>query len=275
METAVLTTEMDALKAKLKSTWTAGDFGQIAKSYALSAAEFVARLGFGPGERVLDVACGTGNLAIPAAKTGATVVGQDIAPNLLEQAYAWARKERLKIRFDENDAEDLPYGDATFDAVITMFGAMFTPQPTVVASEIVRTCRLGGRIAMANWTPGGFIGQMFKIVGKYAPSAPGMPSPLLWGDEEIVRERFNGSVGDFQFTRREINFYFPFPPAAVVECFRTYYGPTYKAFGSLDGAGQVALQDELTMHWSAHNRATNEETRLTSEYLEVLATKTA
>lgn len=187
MEVAVLTTEMEALKAKIKSTWTSGDFGQIAKSYAPSAAEFVARLGFGPSERVLDVACGTGNLAIPAAKTGATVVGQDIAPNLLEQARAWAKKERLTIRFDENDAEDLPYADATFDAVISMFGAMFTPQPTVVASEMLRTCRPGGRIAMANWTPGGFIGQMFKIVGKYAPPAPGMPSPLLWGRRDRPR----------------------------------------------------------------------------------------
>jgi SAM-dependent methyltransferase len=275
METAVLTTEMDALKAKIKSTWMAGDFGQIAKSYAPSAAEFVTRLGFGPGERVLDMACGTGNLAVPAAKTGATVVGQDIAPNLLEQARAWAKKERLTIRFDENDAEDLPYADGTFDAVISMFGAMFTPQPAVVASEMVRTCRPGGRIAMANWTPGGFIGQMFKIVGKYAPPAPGMPSPLLWGNEETVPERFNGSLADLQFTRREINFYFPFPPAAVVECFRTYYGPTYKAFGSLDAAGQAALAEELTAHWSAHNQVANGETRLTSEYLDVLATKAA
>lgn len=275
METAVLTGEIEALKSKIKATWTAGDFGQIAKSYAPSAAEFVARLGFGPGERVLDMACGTGNLAIPAAKTGATVVGQDIAPNLLEQARAWAKKERLTIRFDENDAEDLPYADGTFDAVITMFGAMFTPQPTVVASEMVRTCRRGGRIAMANWTPGGFIGQMFKIVGKYAPPAQGMPSPLLWGDEGIVRERFNGSVSDFQFARREINFHFSFPPAAVVECFRTYYGPTYKAFGSLDAAGQAAMEEELTAHWAAHNQATNRETRLTSEYLDVLGITTA
>ncbi len=275
MEAAVLTTEMEALKAKIKSTWTAGDFGQIAKSYAPSAAEFVAHLGFGPGERVLDVACGTGNLAIPAAKTGATVVGQDIATNLLEQARAWAKKERLTIRFDENDAEDLPYADATFDAVISMFGAMFTPQPEVVASEMVRTCRPGGRVAMANWTPGSFIGQMFKIVGKYVPPAPGMPSPLLWGDDGTVRERFNGGVADLQFTRREINFYFPFPPAAVVQCFRSYYGPTYKAFGSLDAEGQAALEEELTAHWAAPNKATNGETRLTSEYLEVLATKAA
>ncbi len=273
METATLTNEMEALKARIKATWTAGDFGQIAKSYAPGATEFVDRLDLEPGDEVLDVACGTGNLAVPAAKTGATVVGQDIAPNLLEQARAWAIKEGLAIQFDENDAEALPYAGASFDAVITMFGAMFTPQPAVVAAELARVCRKGGRIAMANWTPSGFIGQMFKIVGKYAPSAPGMPSPLLWGDEAIVRERFAGSVAGLQLTRRSINFYFPFPPSAVVECFRSYYGPIYKAFAALDATGQAALRQELEQHWSAHNQARNGETRLASEYLEVVATK--
>jgi len=205
-----LTPEMEALKAKLKATWTSGDFGQIAETYAPGAAEFVNRLTLQPGERVLDVACGTGNLTIPAAKSGANVTGQDIAPNLLEQGRARAKAEGLTIQFDENDAEALPYDDASFDTVITMFGAMFTPRPDVTAAELGRACRPGGRIAMANWTPGGFIGQMFKIVGKYVPSAPGMPSPLLWGDEAIVRERFNGSVSDLRLTRRSITFNFPY-----------------------------------------------------------------
>ena len=168
-----LTPEMEALKAKLKATWIAGDFGQIAKSYAPGAAEFVSRLNLQPGERVLDVACGTGNLTIPAAKTGASVIGQDIRPNLLEQGQDRAKTEGLTIQFDENDAEALPYDDASFDTVITMFGAMFTPRPDVMAAELARICRPGGRIAMANWTPGGFIGQMFKIVGKHVPPAPG------------------------------------------------------------------------------------------------------
>jgi ubiquinone/menaquinone biosynthesis C-methylase UbiE len=266
-----LTSEMEALKAKLKATWMAGDFGQIAETYSLGAAEFVGRLNLRPGERVLDVACGTGNLTLPAARSGASVTGQDIAPNLLEQGRAKAKAEGLPIQFDENDAEALPYDNASFDTIMTMFGAMFTPQPDVVAAELARTCRPGGRIAMANWTPGGFIGQMLKIVGKYVPPAPGMPSPLLWGDEATVRERFNGSVADLQLTRRSITFHFPFTASEVVEVFRRYYGPTYKAFGALDEKGQTALFQELAQLWSTHNQSRNGVTQVQSEYLEVLA----
>jgi ubiquinone/menaquinone biosynthesis C-methylase UbiE len=268
-----LTPEMEALKAKLKATWSAGDFGQIAKSYAPGAAEFVNRLNLQPGERVLDVACGTGNLTIPAAKRGASVTGLDVAPNLLEQGRSWAKAEGLTIQFDENDAEALPYDDASFDTVISMFGAMFTPRPDVTAAELARTCRAGGRIAMANWTPGGFIGQMFKIVGKHVPPAPGMPSPLLWGDEATVRERLNGSVSDLHLTPRLMTFSFPFTPSEVVEAFRRYYGPTYKAFGALDEKGQTALRQELEQLWSTHNQSQNGVTRVESEYLEVVAVR--
>ena len=271
--TTNLTPEMEALKAKLKATWVSGDFGQIAKSYAPGAAEFVNRLNLQPGERVLDVACGTGNLTIPAAKSGASVIGQDIAPNLLEQGRARAKAEGLTIQFDENDAEALPYDGASFDTVITMFGAMFTPRPDTTAAELARTCRPGGRIAMANWTPGGFIGQMFKIVGKHVPPAPGMPSPLLWGDEATVRERLNGSVSNLQLTRRSITFNFPFTTPEVVEFFRRYYGPTYKAFGALDEKGQTALRQELEQLWSAHNQSKNGVTRVESEYLEIVAVR--
>jgi 2-polyprenyl-3-methyl-5-hydroxy-6-metoxy-1,4-benzoquinol methylase len=178
-----LTPEMEALKAKLKATWISGDFEQIAKSYRPGAAEFVSRLNIKPGERVLDVACGTGNLAVPAAQKGAKVTGVDIAPNLLEQGRKWAKAEGLAIQFDEGDVEDLPYEDGSFDMVIPMFGAMFAPRPETTAAELIQVCRPGGRIAMANWTPTGFIGQMFKTVGKYAPPPAGVPSPVLWGDE--------------------------------------------------------------------------------------------
>lgn len=266
-----LTPEMEALKAKLKATWMAGDFGQIAKSYAPGAAEFVNRLTLQPGERVLDVACGTGNLTIPAAKSGASVIGQDLSSNLLEQGRAWAKAEGLIIRFDENDAEALPYDDASFDTVISMFGAMFTPQPDVTAMELARTCRPGGRIAMANWTPDSFIGHMFKIVGKHVPPAPGIPSPLLWGDETTVGERLNGSVSNLQLTRRSITFNFPFTASEVVDCFRQYYGPTYKAFGTLDEKGQAALHQELEQLWSDHNQSSNGVTQVESDYLEVMA----
>jgi len=167
--------EMESLKAKLKATWMAGDFGQIAKQIEQGAEEFIARLELKPGVRLLDVACGSGNLAIPAARAGAIVTGVDIATNLVEQARARAEAEGLKIQVDEGDAEDLPYDDASFDEVVTMFGAMFAPRPERVAAELVRVCRPGGRIAMANWTPTGFTGQMFKIGATHVPPPPNMP----------------------------------------------------------------------------------------------------
>jgi ubiquinone/menaquinone biosynthesis C-methylase UbiE len=266
-----LTSEMATLKAKLRTTWISGDFEQIAKSYRSGAAEFVSRLGIKPGERVLDVACGTGNLTIPAAQKGAQVTGVDIAPNLLEQGQKWAQAEGLAIQLDEGDVEDLPYEDASFDTVITMFGAMFAPQPNITAAELIRVCRPGGRIVMANWTPTGFIGQMFKTVGKHVPPAPGIPSPVLWGDEGTVRERFNGSAAELQLTHRMITFNFPFSPSEVVETFRLYYGPTYRAFAALDEAGQAVLRQELEQLWSTHNQSLNGITRLESEYLEIVA----
>lgn len=273
MTTTTLAPDMQAIKAKLKNTWTSGDFGQIAKSYAPGAAEFVDRLNLKPGERVLDVACGNGNLAIPAARCGASVIGQDISLNLLEQGRERARAEGLTVRFDENDAEQLPYDDASFDTIMTMFGGMFTPQPKTLASEMTRTCRSGGRIVMANWTPNGFIGQMLKIVGKHVPPAPGIPSPLLWGDEATVRERFNGNISNLQLTRQLITFNFPFDPTGVVDAFLRYYGPTYKAFNALDEKGQAAFRHDLEQHWSAHNQAKDGTTKVDAEYLEVLANR--
>src|SRR5215208_685383 len=169
--------EITALKTRLRATWIAGDFGQIAKSYTSEAEDFIKRLNLKPGTKVLDVACGTGNLAIPAARAGAVVSGVDIAPNLIEQGRENARAEGLDIQFDEGDAEALPYGDASFDVIVTMFGAMFAPRPELVAAELKRVCRPGGSIVMANWTPTGFIGQMFKTMASHVSPPPGMPSP--------------------------------------------------------------------------------------------------
>ena len=177
MESATQTSEMDALKAKLRATWISGDFGQIAKFLAAEAEKFINRLELKPGSKVLDVACGTGNLALPAARLGADVTGVDIAPNLVEQARANAAREGLSARFDEGDAEALPYADASFDAAVTMYGAMFAPRPELVAAELKRVTKPGGRIAMGNWTPAGFIGQMFKVVGAHVPPPAGMASP--------------------------------------------------------------------------------------------------
>jgi len=265
--------EMESLKTRLKAMWMAGDFGQVARHIETGAEEFIARLALKPGVRLLDVACGSGNLSIPAARAGAIVTGVDIATNLLEQARARAESEGLTIQFDEGDAEKLPYGDAAFDEVVSMFGAMFAPRPELVAAELVRVCRPGGRIAMANWTPDGFIGQMFRISGKYVPPPPNMPSPIKWGDEETVRERLRDGVADVQLTRRMCPFRYPFPPAEVVESFRTYYGPTQRAFDALDPDRQAALRSELERLWAEHNQATDDTTYVEGEYLEVIATR--
>ena len=270
METEA-TSELAALKTKLRATWIAGDFGEIARYYASQAAEFVERLELKPGMKVLDVACGTGNTALPEARAGAVVTGVDIAPNLVEQARENARREGLNATFDEGDAEALPYQDASFDAVVTMFGAMFAPRPELVAAELKRVCRPGGFIAMANWTPGGFIGQMFKTAASHFPLPPGMASPVLWGVEEKVRERFAEGISRVDTRLQTITWAFPFSPAEVVEHFRLYYGPTQKAFGALDEEKQAALRKDLEELWSAHNRATDGTTLVDAEYLELKA----
>ena len=177
------------LKQRLRASWIAGDFGQIAKLNAHEAEGFIRRINLKPGMKVLDVACGTGNQSIPAARTGAQVIGLDIAPNLLEQARQRAQAENLKVEFVEGDAEKLPYPAGQFDVVLSMFGAMFAPRPEVVASELKRVCRAGGLIAMGNWTPEGFVGQMFEITARHVPPPPGMQPPSLWGVEKVVAER--------------------------------------------------------------------------------------
>lgn len=269
------TIDIDALKGRLKSTWMAGDFGLIAKSYETGAAEFVSRLELAPGTRVLDVACGTGNLAMPAARIGAEVTGVDIATNLLEQARARAESEGLAVRFDEGDAEKLPYPDASFQAVISMFGVMFAPRPELAAAELLRVCQPSGIIALANWTPRGFVGQMFKTIASHVPPPSGMPSPLQWGDESILRERLGSGCSAIQTTPRLIAFEFPFSPREVVEFWRVYYGPTNRAFAALadDQSKQSALRADLEQLWTSQNKLSGGATRVESEYLEVLATR--
>ena len=264
---------MEHLKLKLRATWTAGDFAEIAKAIEKGAIEFVDRLALRSGKTVLDVACGNGNTLIPAARAGAEVTGIDIAPYLIEQAMTRAAEAGVKAEFDIGDAEAMPYDDGNFDVVMTMFGAMFAPRPGVTAAELKRVCRSGGTIAMANWTPQGFIGQMFKTTGKHVPPPAGMPSPLLWGDENTVGDRFAEGIADLQMVRRKIDFEFLMNPEEVVEHFRLYYGPTQKAFEALDKDGQTALRADLVRLWAENNRMTDGSTRVESEYLEVKAVR--
>lgn len=266
--------ELAGLKAKLKTTWMAGDFDKIAQVIAAGGEDFIACLQIEPGTRVLDVACGTGNLSVPAAKTGAIVTGVDIATNLLATARRRAQAEGVNIQFDEGDAEALPYSDAAFDDVVTMFGAMFAPQPELVAAELARVCRRGGRLAMANWTPAEFVGQMFKVTGRHV-SPPPMASPLLWGNEATLRERLGADFSNIQLTQRPIVFDFPFGAAEVVEFWRVYYGPTNRAFEALkdNPDKHAALRSDLEQLWTEYNQTTDGTTRVETEYLAMVATR--
>ena len=263
--------QLDPLTQRVQATWTSGDFGRIAKGYERGAAEFIARLGLEPGETVLDVACGTGNLSLPAARAGASVTGIDIAPNLIAQAETNAASEGLRISFEVGDAERLPYSDGAFQTVVTMFGAMFAARPERATAELLRATRSGGRIAMANWTPTGFVGEMLKTTVRFAPAPAGVPSPLLWGTEEAVRERLGVGIKSLAFARRLITFEYPMGPGEVVDYFRLWYGPTLRTFGTLDETGSQGLRRELERLWTDHNLATDGKTRVVSEYLEVMA----
>jgi SAM-dependent methyltransferase len=266
---------LTAIKAKQKATWEAGDFGQIALSIENVAEEFMARLPLRRGLRVLDDACGTGNLAIIAARHGCVVSGIDIAANLLAQARTRAGDAGFSIDYQEADAESLPFADNTFDLAVSMFGVMFAPQPAAVVSELRRVTKPGGQIALANWTPEGAIGEMFKVFKAHLPPpSAGIPSPMDWGNEPLVRQRLQHGFTGVRLTRRIAAMRYPFPPAETVEFFRKYYGPTHKAFESLPPAGQAALRRDLVELQTRHNVARIPgTTEMAAEYMEVIATR--
>lgn len=265
--------EMKALKSRLKATWESGDYGVFARYLEAGALDFLERLDLKPGERYLDVACGAGQLVIPAASMGADATGLDLAANLIAQARDRAVAQGLSAHFDEGDAEALPYHDASFDVVSSLVGAMFAPRPERVVAELLRVNRPGGRIVLGNWTASGFIGGMFKVMGRHVPPSPLMPSPMLWGNEETVKERLGAGVTQLKTERVMYPFAYPFAPAEVVNFFRQYYGPTNRAFAGLAEEQQAALQADLTDYWTEHNQATDNTTRLESELLVVSAVR--
>ena len=272
MSTLTLAPNIESLKSRLRATWMAGDYDRFSRFMENEARSFYERLDVPPGAHLLDVACGSGQLALIAAREGVRVTGVDIADNLIERAQARSIAEALPARFRVADAESLPFHASSFDVVVSLIGAMFAPRPHLVARELTRVCVPGGTIAMANWTAEGFVGKMFSTVAKFiAPS--GMPSPLLWGDEAVVRERFGSQVREPSFARRHYIFDYPFPPSDVVNFFRLYYGPVNRAFASLDRAGRKNLHRELEAIWSAHNRGRNGFTLVAAEYLELIATR--
>ena len=267
------TPSIEQIKAGMRATWMAGDFGVVAKTIAGDAETFISRLPIAPGDRVLDVACGTGNTALPLARRGAIVTGVDIAPNLLVQARECAAAEGLTITFDEGDAEQLPYPDASFDAVITMFGAMFAPRPELVAAEFARVLKPGGLLAMGNWNPASFSGKMFQVGARHVPPPPGIPPPVLWGDEATVRRRLEASFEAISTELVPIVFDLPTDAAGAVSFFRKYFGPTQMAFSRLDEAGQAAMAADLESLWASANLAADptRQVFLHNEYLQVTA----
>lgn len=263
------------IKKMMKATWEDGDYGQLSRYKKGWDEDFISRLPVTAGTRLLDVACGTGYFSILAAKRGAVVTGADIAGNLLAQARRDANEHGVSIRFEEGDAEALPYDDNSFDIVTSMIGAMFAPQPEKVVSELLRVCRPGGLIAMANWTPEGITGEMFAIGPKYVPPPPTVPYPLLWGKEETVRQRFGNKVRDLQLTRRNWKMQFPFDEARAVDFFASYFGPVKRTLEALGNEPEKRKQMEKDMldFWKKHNRAKDGTLLCDAEWLEVMATK--
>ena len=268
---------IEQIKSSMRTTWMAGDFGVVAKTISGGAEAFIGRLTIQPGMRLLDVACGTGNLSIPAARRGAIVTGVDIASNLILQARERAVAEGLSLTFDEGDAEQLPYADASFDVVVTMFGAMFAPRPEIVSAELARVLKPGGKLAMANWSPASFTSKMFKVSSNHVPPPPGIPPPVLWGDDATVRQRLAPYFANIQTELVPTDFDLPTNPAGAVAFFRRYFGPTNVAFSRLDEPGQVTFAANLEALWAAHNAAPDPTNRtlIHNEYLQVTGTRTS
>jgi SAM-dependent methyltransferase len=239
----LVSVDLGAIKAKQQAMWASGDFAVIGNTLQIVGETLCEAADVQAGSRVLDVACGNGNASLAAAHRFARVVGLDYVPALLARAKERADAERLGIEFVEGDAEALPFPSESFDTVLSTFGVMFAPNQEKAARELVRVVRAGGKIALANWTPEGFIGRMLVTVGRHLPPPPGLASPIYWGNEQRLRELFP-DVATIRLERRVFNFRYESAPH-FISIFRNYYGPTHKAFAALDAAGQARLGDDL------------------------------
>ncbi len=263
--------DLAAVKAKQQAMWASGDFAVIGTTLQIVGEELCEAVDVGGGERVLDVAAGNGNATLAAARRFAHVTSTDYVAALLEGGRRRAEAEGLSVAFEVADAEALPYGTATFDVVLSTFGVMFAPDHTKSANELLRVCRLGGRIGLASWTPDGFIGQMFKVVGKYAPPPAGVKSPALWGTRDHLQTLFTGAAS-LRHTVRDFNFRYE-SAGHFVEIFRTFYGPVHKAFLALDADTQKALEADLLDLLTRCARPSAAGLVVPGEYLETVITR--
>jgi len=264
--------DLAAIKQRQQATWASGDYGVIGVRLQIVGETLAEAADVRAGERVLDVAAGNGNATLAAARRFAEVTSTDYVPALLEKGRARAQAEGFDVQFRVADAEDLPFADGSFDVVLSTFGAMFTPDHARPAREMLRVLRSGGRIGMANWTPEGFIGRLFKVIGAHVPPPAGLQSPALWGSEPHIVELFGSQASDIRCQRRHFNFRFR-SPAHWVQVFRSYYGPTVKAFAALDDAGARALERDILGLLGQLNTAGSDSLVVPSEYLEVVITR--
>ena len=268
-----LNTDFSAIKSRQQAAWATGNYAVVGTTLQIVGETLCEALDLRPGWRVLDVAAGNGNATLAAARRFADVVSTDYVPSLLELGQKRAEAEGLRVQFHGADAENLPFEDGAFDAVLSTFGVMFAPDQQKAAAELLRVCKPGGRIGLANWTPEGFIGQLFRIIGKYVPPAPGLKSPSLWGSAARLAELF-GADAEVQATSR--NFVFRYRSAQhFIEVFRTYYGPMNKTFAALDAQPerQAAFHQDLLDLMQRFNRSGDEGLVVPSEYLEVVVQK--
>jgi ubiquinone/menaquinone biosynthesis C-methylase UbiE len=264
--------DLEALKARQQGAWSSGDYAVVGTTLQIVGEQLCEALDIRPGASVLDVAAGNGNATLAAARRWCDVVSTDYVPGLLERGKLRAEADGLSIKFKEADAEALSFADASFDVVVSTFGVMFTPNQDKAAAELLRVCRPGGKIGLANWTPEGFVGQLFKTLGKYLPPPAGAKSAALWGTEARIKEMFGASAALIRAERTHFNFRYR-SPEHFLDIFKNYYGPMLKAFAALDAANQQGLQADLLALIARMNRAKDGTMVVPSEYLEVVITK--
>jgi ubiquinone/menaquinone biosynthesis C-methylase UbiE len=264
--------DLAAVKIRQQAAWSSGDYAIVGTTLQIVGEELCESLDLRSGRKVLDVAAGNGNVSLAAARRWCDVVSTDYVPALLERAQARAKAEGLTIEFKEADAEALPFSDGSFDTVVSTFGVMFTPNQEKAAKELSRVCKSGGQIGLANWTPDGFIGQVFKTLGKYLPPPAGVKSPALWGTRGRLTEMFGADAISIKAEPRNFNFRYR-SPEHFLDVFKTYYGPMLKAFAALEKEKQKDLYDDLYALIVRMNKASDRTMVVPSEYLEVVIAK--
>jgi SAM-dependent methyltransferase len=264
--------DLTAVKTRQQGAWASGDYAVVGTTLQIVGEQLCEALDLRPGQRVLDVAAGNGNVTLAAARRWCRVTSTDFVPSLLERARERAAAERLEVEFQQADAEALPFADDSFDAVVSTFGVMFTPHQERAAAELIRVCRPGGKIGLANWTPDSMIGKLFKIIGQHLPPPAGGRSPSLWGTEPRIAEMFGRRAAGIQIERRAFVFRY-LSAQHWLDVFRTYYGPLLKAFGALEPQAQAALAKDMLALAQQHNRSGDETMVAPSEYLEIAITK--